>query len=106
MWADDGRPCGIVQRFLACFVFLMIRRPPRSTLFPYTTLFRSATTTTAQALDQNAEGGTREAACADWLVPPGGASGLLPAAVAGLRPAHAPATTDQGSSDCRAPTNT
>src|SRR3712207_8702576 len=23
------------------FVFLMIRRPPRSTLFPYTTLFRS-----------------------------------------------------------------
>src|SRR3712207_7701041 len=25
------------------FVFLMIRRPPRSTLFPYTTLFRSAT---------------------------------------------------------------
>src|SRR3712207_2336414 len=29
----DTRPC--------CF-FLMIRRPPRSTLFPYTTLFRSA----------------------------------------------------------------
>src|SRR2546426_901363 len=25
-----------------CFFFLMIRRPPRSTLFPYTTLFRSA----------------------------------------------------------------
>src|SRR5687768_17888785 len=24
------------------FCFLMIRRPPRSTLFPYTTLFRSA----------------------------------------------------------------
>src|SRR2546426_6169202 len=28
------------------FFFLMIRRPPRSTLFPYTTLFRSLTTTT------------------------------------------------------------
>src|SRR3712207_6863072 len=28
-------PCSIV------FFFLMIRRPPRSTLFPYTTLFRS-----------------------------------------------------------------
>src|SRR6266511_5802945 len=33
--------------FLLCFsslffFFLMIRRPPRSTLFPYTTLFRSA----------------------------------------------------------------
>src|SRR3712207_7920756 len=26
----------------AFFFFLMIRRPPRSTLFPYTTLFRSA----------------------------------------------------------------
>src|SRR2546422_2776464 len=25
------------------FFFLMIRRPPRSTLFPYTTLFRSIT---------------------------------------------------------------
>src|SRR5260221_5000579 len=27
------------------FFFLMIRRPPRSTLFPYTTLFRSALNT-------------------------------------------------------------
>src|SRR3712207_7728871 len=27
---------------LLLFFFLMIRRPPRSTLFPYTTLFRSA----------------------------------------------------------------
>src|SRR2546430_12499216 len=27
------------------FFFLMIRRPPRSTLFPYTTLFRSIATT-------------------------------------------------------------
>src|SRR2546427_10902340 len=29
------------------FFFLMIRRPPRSTLFPYTTLFRSLLTTVA-----------------------------------------------------------
>src|SRR2546422_7078242 len=28
---------------LFLFFFLMIRRPPRSTLFPYTTLFRSRT---------------------------------------------------------------
>src|SRR3712207_5470180 len=28
---------------MICFFFLMIRRPPRSTLFPYTTLFRSNT---------------------------------------------------------------
>src|SRR2546422_7241405 len=27
--------------FVLFFFFLMIRRPPRSTLFPYTTLFRS-----------------------------------------------------------------
>src|ERR1017187_10695082 len=27
--------------FYSVFFFLMIRRPPRSTLFPYTTLFRS-----------------------------------------------------------------
>src|SRR3712207_9324575 len=26
---------------MCCVFFLMIRRPPRSTLFPYTTLFRS-----------------------------------------------------------------
>src|SRR2546426_10747037 len=31
------------------FFFLMIRRPPRSTLFPYTTLFRSVMTTTLPA---------------------------------------------------------
>src|ERR1039457_7405381 len=32
--------------FLLFFFFLMIRRPPRSTLFPYTTLFRSWDSTT------------------------------------------------------------
>src|SRR5688572_32945457 len=34
-WRAMARPA------LRCFFFLMIRRPPRSTLFPYTTLFRS-----------------------------------------------------------------
>src|SRR3712207_8760641 len=29
--------------YVFAFFFLMIRRPPRSTLFPYTTLFRSLT---------------------------------------------------------------
>src|SRR3712207_7111778 len=29
------------MRSVSPFFFLMIRRPPRSTLFPYTTLFRS-----------------------------------------------------------------
>src|SRR3712207_6951545 len=31
----------MLERFSFLFFFLMIRRPPRSTLFPYTTLFRS-----------------------------------------------------------------
>src|SRR6202040_4385172 len=37
-------PCRMLPRASLCFLFfffLMIRRPPRSTLFPYTTLFRS-----------------------------------------------------------------
>src|SRR6266511_5230408 len=33
-----------IPTFLTFFFFLMIRRPPRSTLFPYTTLFRSSGT--------------------------------------------------------------
>src|SRR5471030_3395350 len=40
------------------FFFLMIRRPPRSTLFPYTTLFRSSrslTTDNDQALEESAD---------------------------------------------------
>src|SRR2546430_10209000 len=31
-----------LSRYIVLFFFLMIRRPPRSTLFPYTTLFRSS----------------------------------------------------------------
>src|SRR5256885_16475344 len=38
------------------FFFLMIRRPPRSTLFPYTTLFRSRIDNSA-SLDGQASGG-------------------------------------------------
>src|SRR5436309_7854444 len=34
---------------LTYFFFLMIRRPPRSTLFPYTTLFRSPCTSPRRA---------------------------------------------------------
>src|SRR3712207_8858669 len=34
------------------FFFLMIRRPPRSTLFPYTTLFRSILTVNATLVSQ------------------------------------------------------
>src|SRR5215211_9128122 len=37
-WILVKFPCVL---FPVLFFFLMIRRPPRSTLFPYTTLFRS-----------------------------------------------------------------
>src|SRR2546427_6553850 len=46
------------------FFFLMIRRPPRSTLFPYTTLFRSSESGSVRPIG--------------WV----GASGLEPAASA------------------------
>src|SRR3712207_7863581 len=32
---------GTIRKARTCFFFLMKRRPPRSTLFPYPTLFRS-----------------------------------------------------------------
>src|SRR5258708_3247616 len=37
----SSSPCCVRQLSYLLFFFLMIRRPPRSTLFPYTTLFRS-----------------------------------------------------------------
>src|SRR3712207_8067996 len=36
---------------LFLFFFLMIRRPPRSTLFPYTTLFRSQGATGVEGIE-------------------------------------------------------
>src|SRR5438067_12109077 len=48
------RLCSVVSfylfySFVCFFFFLMIRRPPRSTLFPYTTLFRSGEVHALQA---------------------------------------------------------
>src|SRR5256885_10914004 len=37
-----------ITTYVLFFFFLMIRRPPRSTLFPYTTLFRSQCGTHAE----------------------------------------------------------
>src|SRR5260370_35161002 len=42
------------------FFFLMIRRPPRSTLFPYTTLFRSILISREAQDDGGADHGNRE----------------------------------------------
>src|SRR3989337_2264817 len=45
---DVGCGSGILAiSAVKLFFFLMIRRPPRSTLFPYTTLFRSLAATAA-----------------------------------------------------------
>src|SRR5438105_14019500 len=43
--------------FVLCFFFLMIRRPPRSTLFPYTTLFRSRTSSELVRIEQEIKSG-------------------------------------------------
>src|SRR5258708_22396557 len=40
-WSVNSTALLFPARFISCLFFLMIRRPPRSTLFPYTTLFRS-----------------------------------------------------------------
>src|SRR5258707_2559786 len=39
----------MISAIFVLFFFLMIRRPPRSTLFPYTTLFRSTNMLSALA---------------------------------------------------------
>src|SRR2546425_8147672 len=50
---------------LLFFFFLMIRRPPRSTLFPYTTLFRSTSrsNTTGLTADPRASTGPPPSLC-------------------------------------------
>src|SRR5258708_14097739 len=53
----------------------MIRRPPRSTLFPYTTLFRSANTNSDANSDANANA---NAASADDIRDIRGPKGIFP----------------------------
>src|SRR2546427_12713162 len=67
----------------------MIRRPPRSTLFPYTTLFRSAVDPTGAQSDRcqpGCEAGTRIAPAAGRLSAGGGVDrrSLRTALAAGL----------------------
>src|SRR2546426_3522546 len=61
------------------FFFLMIRRPPRSTLFPYTTLFRSPLEypgfTDDPADEVHGTGGTDLGAPAQWCRPEEDAEG-------------------------------
>src|SRR2546421_2217311 len=76
-------PCAILASVpvFSFFFFLMIRRPPRSTLFPYTTLFRSfAAAEPVQALirTDRLQRRWRRAAGADWAMLPH-AAGFLDA---------------------------
>src|SRR5438132_1994241 len=52
---------------LVIFFFLMIRRPPRSTLFPYTTLFRSDDRQRGAAAGVFRAEVDREACTARWM---------------------------------------
>src|SRR5256886_13279826 len=56
----SGLSVSLVDWCLYFFFFLMIRRPPRSTLFPYTTLFRS--------VDVGARLALADAACSGAVV--------------------------------------
>src|SRR2546422_10396694 len=56
----------MVYTYPTCYIFfffLMIRRPPRSTLFPYTTLFRSQRI--ARQIDGEGGGGSAGVALVD-----------------------------------------
>src|SRR2546427_3498708 len=64
------------------FFFLMIRRPPRSTLFPYTTLFRSRS-----GRSRGGRGGLLA-----WVAPAPGGRGPVP-----LRGVHEPLPGDRKS---------
>src|SRR5574341_415716 len=45
-------PTGYCLKLPLPFFFLMIRRPPRSTLFPYTTLFRALSVTVQEPVPE------------------------------------------------------
>src|ERR1039457_1596827 len=51
LWTRDNTGCAacVLRSVFFVFFFLMIRRPPRSTLFPYTTLFRSTASSNCPA---------------------------------------------------------
>src|SRR3712207_6872617 len=61
--------------FRLFFFFLMIRRPPRSTLFPYTTLFRSSFsgsvhTSKSSTLSRQGSGSAKRATFSKpWVLP-------------------------------------
>src|SRR2546426_9116884 len=79
------------------FFFLMIRRPPRSTLFPYTTLFRSRQIFPNLTVRENlvATAANRSGAAAPWTVE----------RVFGLFPALAARRSEEHTSELQSPCN-
>src|SRR2546430_8973674 len=72
-----------VPPWSSLFFFLMIRRPPRSTLFPYTTLFRSlgagcVASGVASKLHAVRQGGNTRAAAPQGRLPRGDRRGDFP----------------------------
>src|SRR5690242_21099379 len=63
------------------FFFLMIRRPPRSTLFPYTTLFRSIHSTTMDKKGQQEAAMSKEAGQTSMIMSKNGLFYRLPQAL-------------------------
>src|SRR5258706_5889152 len=66
------RTCSLAVSALHFFFFLMIRRPPRSTLFPYTTLFRSILV--VGCIHGNEPAGIAVARALEHVQPPAGRS--------------------------------
>src|SRR5258708_35547346 len=75
------------------FFFLMIRRPPRSTLFPYTTLFRSQPDHPGRAWQRGPARVSRRQ--------PGGGGGLSTLLHAGAR--RPPARSEEHTSELQSP---
>src|SRR5204862_7595430 len=77
----------ILLLFLLLFFFLLFLRPPRSTLFPYTTLFRSASSRCCSFRShRRGRGGHRTSRprlrAPPWPLPTSGFNGSSPAAPA------------------------
>src|SRR5204863_9360119 len=62
--------------YVSLLFFLLIRRPQRSTLFPYTTLFRSASTLAGNALGESLMAQTSSASATGIPTRPLGRTGV------------------------------
>src|SRR5690606_41626429 len=94
-----------IHRCIDCMFFfcLMIRRPPRSTLFPYTTLFRSEGSNCAREAWVAAETASAEATCA----PAASAAAVAASASAGVgfSGSAAPARSEEHTSELQSREN-